>query len=253
MRTRTPSSQVLKGGALLDESRRFVEVWDTTLSTEDNLDRIASTNLLGKQTLSRSEDVVSRLRRRFVAPGPSVVEALKQLTHAPRAFVEACYYESTRDDALLANLVEGPLMTWYEQGRIGVTTLEVETWLATQQTALQLPTWSEKTRIRVAQSLLSTLRDFGILTGRAHKEFAQPNLSLAGFSYVSYRLHETGLSSRRIAASTAWRRWLLSESRVRELFLEADQAKILRFSQAGSSVRIDWLHTSLPGAIHGIV
>jgi hypothetical protein len=43
-----------------------------------------------------------------------------------------------------------------------------------------------------------------------------------------------------------WRRWLLDSARVTELFHEAARNGLLRFSSAGSSVRVDWLEHSLP-------
>jgi hypothetical protein len=40
------SSNLLKGGALLDDTRRFVEVWDDDAPVDANLDRIITENLL---------------------------------------------------------------------------------------------------------------------------------------------------------------------------------------------------------------
>jgi len=42
-----------------------------------------------------------------------------------------------------------------------------------------------------------------------------------------------------------WRRWLLDQGRVTELFQEAARNGLLRYSSAGSVVRVDWLQESL--------
>ena len=97
----------------------------------------------------------------------------------------------------------------------------------------QTPQWTETIRTKVARGLLAALRDFGILTGAVRKEFAPPSLSIAGFGYVAFRLHEDGASSRALFASPVWRRWLLDPARVTELFHEAERQGLLRYSSAG--------------------
>ena len=59
------------------------------------------------------------------------------------------------------------------------------------------------------------------------------------------REHEQGASSRALVTSRVWRRWLLDAPAVTELFNQAERIGVLRFSQAGSAVRVDWRATSL--------
>jgi Putative inner membrane protein (DUF1819) len=49
------SSRIIKGGALLEETRRFVEMWDDDQAPQQNLEEFRSRNLLGKRSLSRSQ------------------------------------------------------------------------------------------------------------------------------------------------------------------------------------------------------
>ncbi len=89
--------------------RRLVEVWQPDLSSETNLQRIADGNLLGKATRRRLDDVLLRiLAPRFVAPGPQVLATLHEMSRDHRAFLEAVYYETSRDEAVLAAFAEGP-------------------------------------------------------------------------------------------------------------------------------------------------
>ena len=115
-----------------------------------------------------------------------------------------------------------------------------------QNTARRPPS-TETIRTKVARGLLAALRDFGILSGAVRKEFAPPSLSIAGFGYVAFRLHEEGASSRALFASAVWRRWFLDAARVTELFHEAERQGLLRYSSAGSAVRVDWLQGTLVG------
>ncbi len=240
------NSKILKGGALLDDARRLVEVWDLGETAECNLHRIEASNLLAKPSRARAEVVLQRsLRPRLVDPGPHVIGAMKELLPSPRAFTEAYYFEAARDDALLAACAEDLLFGWFEAGRVGVDVKGVAAWLERLAAADLTPSWASNTRLEVARHLLAAFRDFGVLSGAVRKEFSRAPLSIAGFAYVAFRLHESGASSRSLLASRVWRHWMLDEGRVVELFHEAARSGLLRYSSAGSSVRVDWLHDSL--------
>ncbi len=243
------TSRLLKGGALLEETRRVVELWDLGGSAAENLDRMSRENLLGKASRSRLGDVLFKvIRLRLVEAGEHVVPALKGLLGDHRAFAEACYFEASRADALLAAFAEGPLWTWWGQGRIAVSLSETDGWLRQLATERRTPAWSASVRQRTAQGLLSALRDFGVLAGAARgrrKEIVPPSMSPIGFAYVAWREHELGASSRRLVQSAVWHRWLLDQDRVIDLFGQAARLGVLRFSSAGSVVRIDWLVRTL--------
>ena len=247
------TSRILKGGALVDDARRLVEVWDLHEDTQWNLDRVSDGNLLAKTSRARADVVLHQvLRPRLIEPGPHVIAAMKELLSSPRAFVEGYYFEATRDDGLLAACTEDLLFGWWEAGRVGVDVKEVATWLQGLSTQGQTPKWAENTYLEVARHLLAALRDFGILSGAVRKDFSRPSLSIAGFAYVAFRLHESGASSRALLATPVWHRWLLDQGRVTELLHEAARNGLLRFSSAGSSVRVDWLEESLSGVIRAV-
>lgn len=240
------TSNIQKGGALLDDCRRVVEAWDPAVTPEQNLTRIAEENLLGKASRSRTDDVLLRIiRPRLVQPGPHVIPALRGLVHEPRSFVEACYYEAARDDDLLAAFAEEPLWDWWQDGRVGVDVGDVTEWLAALARAGRTPEWSEAVLTKTARGLLAALRDFDVLRGGTRKEIVPPTMTPRGFAYVAWREHEQGASSRALATSRVWRRWLLDAGRVLDLFGQAARLGVLQFSSAGSAVRIDWLATAL--------
>lgn len=240
------TSNIQKGGALLDDCRRVVEAWDSAVTPDQNLARIADENLLGKASRSRTDDVLLRIiGPRLVQPGPHVIPALRGLVNEPRSFVEACYYEASRDDLLLAAFAEERLWGWWQEGRVGVAIGDVTEWLAELARADRAPEWSETVRTKAARGLLAALRDFGVLRGGTHKEIVPPTMTPRGFAYVAWREHEQGASSRALATSRVWRRWLLDPDRVLDLFGQAARLGVLQFSSAGSAVRIDWLATSL--------
>ena len=73
------NSNIQKGGALLDDARRVVEVWDLAVDAASNVSRIAEQNLLAKPSRTRADDVLRRvLGPRLIEPGPQVIAALKE-------------------------------------------------------------------------------------------------------------------------------------------------------------------------------
>ncbi len=242
----TLTSNIQKGGALLDDCRRVVEAWDPHEPPAENLGRIADENLLAKSSRTRTDDVLLRvIGPRLVQPGLHVIPALQGLLTEPRSFVEACYYEAARDDALLAAFAEEPLWAWWRTGRLSLAIGDVTGWLADLADAGRVPKWSDSVRTKTARGLLAALRDFSVLRGGLRKEIVPPTMTPRGFAYVAWREHEQGASSRALAMSRVWRRWLLDQDRVLDLFGRAARLGILRFSSAGSAVRVDWLASSL--------
>ncbi len=242
--TTSYTTQLLKGAAALDDTRRVVELWDTQLEPQANLERLAAKNPLGKRSRSRLDDLLYWvIQRRFVDPGPHLMPVLRGLLHDHRAFREACYYEASRADALIAGFVESPLWSWWQQGRLAVGVDDAVGWLHELADSGQTPGWSDSVVTRLAQNLLTALRDFGILTGapRCHrKEFALPAMTARGFAYVAWREHEQGASSRALTTGGVWRRWLLDDTAVEALFNQSARLGVLQLSRAGSAVRVDW-------------
>lgn len=245
----TLSSSIVKGGALIDDTSRFMELWADTANGEEALGRVVHENVLGLPTQSRAATVAKYvLRPRFVEPGPEVPAALRTLLTNREAFIDACYYEASRADGLLGRFAEEAIFGWHEDGRLVVDVDLVESWLDGLAEAGALAAWSDALKRRVAQGLIATLRDFGRLTGAVkspRKEIARPGISVGGFGYTAYRLHEQGLSTRGILSSRVWRRWLLDDDRVDELMHRLAALGIVFYSVAGSTIRVDWRVGSL--------
>lgn len=232
---------IQKGGALLDDCRRVVEAWDASADAAENLDRVRTRNLLGKTSRARADDVLLRvIRPRLVDAGPHVIPALKGFLDDFRAFRDACYYETTRDEPLLAAFVEDELYRLWSTGRVGVTTADVDSWLLRQHALGLSPAWTDQVRMKVSRGVLAALRDFGILSGTQRKEIGGAALTARGFAYVAWRLHEQGASSRALVSTPVWRRWLLDAPAVQDRFGQASRLGILTFASAGSALRIDW-------------
>jgi hypothetical protein len=247
------TSNLQKGGALLDVTALLVSNWDVSHSPDANL---ASVVDIGAASAVRRSDLSDRiLRPRYVEPGPHVIAALRVLLDVDRrAFCDACFFETSRAESLLGDFAEGPLFDWYQGGRSTVTVEDAATWLATNVRQGRAPAWSDAVQTRVARALLATLRDFGVLNGApgsSRKTIGHPYPSIAGFAYVCWRLHDLGVTAASIEQSSVWRRWLLSPTDVGGLLAELAQHGVIVLNRAGSVTRIEWQASTLAEAVHG--
>lgn len=247
------TSNITKGGALIEDTAQFILSWDTSLSRAENLKRVTEENILGLPTLSRATNVARyALGPRFIDTDHEVPNGLRVLLDDRRSFIDACYFEAARADELLGRFAEEAIKTWYKDGRSKVNTESAESWINSLAVAGNIPMWSDSLRRRAAQGLIATMRDFRRLDGvpgSRHKEIARPGISSGGFAYAAYRLHQLGMPSRRILKSAVWHRWLLDHSRVEALLHQLVTCRIVHYSVAGSTLRIDWQVNSLEEAV----
>lgn len=235
------TTNIQKGGALLDDARLMVEVWDPHVSVEDNLHAIGEEGGLVKTTRTRAADVVLRvLKPRLIDPGPFVLDALRTVLPEPSAFADIVYFEAMRDERLLRDFATRRLYELYSSGRSYVTVEDTVGWLADLGDE-RTRSWSATVRLKVARGLLAALRDFGVLEGAVKKRFPRsPTMSNAGFAYAAWRLTGESGADRVVFTTDLWRAWLLDARRVEELALQLDRNGVWSYSAAGSSTRIDW-------------
>ncbi len=255
MRAARYTSNLQKGGALLDATATLVSLWDGDRLVEDNLSSLAAPNALGAVSAVRRDDLVGRIfLPRFIEPGPHVVQALKVLLETDRqAFRDGCYFETCRAEPLLADFAEGPLYSRYAAGRSAMAVEDAEDWIRACAPGGLAPEWSEAVRTRVARALLATLRDFGVLTGAPsspRKEIGRPYPTVAGFAYACWRLLELGVTAARLEGSPVWRRWLLTPADVRALMTDLARHGVILLNRAGSVTRIEWRAATLVEAVH---
>lgn len=249
------TSNLQKGGALVEASALLVSAWDDSLSVDGNLAMAVGANLFGAASAVRRRDLVDRiLRPRLVDPGPHVMSALKVLLDTDgHAFRDACYFEASRAEPLLADFAEGPMFDWYTAGRTTITVADVEPWLVGLLRTGSAPNWSAAVRARVGRALLATLRDFGVLGGVAggtRKQIGHPYPSVPGFAYTCWRLHELGVTAPSLEGSPVWRRWLLGPADVGALMTDLAGHGVILLNRAGSITRIEWRATTLSEAVH---
>ena len=237
------SSKIIKAGALLPDTKLLLESWDADVDIENNLQRVREENLLGKSSRSRVEDVLGVFRQRYLED-PEVLKALVALVKGgmpAESLDRVLYFQATRSDPLLHDLVTEVLADWSTRSDREVRTREVQIWLDEQVEAGRTErSWSFEVQRRVAQGLLATLRDFGVLEGSVKKRIAYFYVPLDAFAFIAFQLVREGRSGERLLNDPEWRLFFLPQGGAERFFLEAHQEGLLKFYAAGRVVRIDF-------------
>ena len=179
------SSKIIKAGALLPDTKTLLSHWDSTETGQDNLGRIRRENVFGKASRSRVEDILAIFRQRYLADerGHSRPSSCWSRSGSPPpALDRILYFHAAQADRLLHDVVTewlvplaGPGDHRHRRGRGPAAPLEVG------QRGQDAAANGRRTRLgRVAQGLLSTLRDFGVLQGAVRKRIAPAYLPVDG-------------------------------------------------------------------------
>lgn len=238
------TSRIIKAGALLADTKLLLASWDESLSTERNLRAALDRNVLGKASRSRVEDILGIFRRRYLSD-PQVAAALVRLVKGnlpAEALDSILYFHAARADAVLHDVVTDILWPLHERGlrevRLGDILEVLSGWVARRRMGHD---WSPSTMERVAQGVLATLRDFGVLEGAVRKRLAAPKkMAPAAFAYAAFVLARDTASGARLVSHPEWRLFLLGQTAVELLFMEAHQEGLLHYSAAGRVVRVDF-------------
>ena len=249
------SSKIIKAGALLADTKTLLAHWNTSVSAQVNLDRFGRENVFGKVSRSRVRDVLSIFRQRFLGE-ESVTKALVVLVrkHLPAASLDRIlYFHAAQADRLLHDIVTEILLPLQTRGISQIDVLEIQRplkkWVDTGKTSGK---WSDPTIIRIAQGLLSTLRDFGILQGAVRKRIAPAYLPVSAFAYLAFYFKQHQPSGARLVELPEWKLFFLPREGVERFLFEAHQHNLLEYHAAGSVTRLTFPAQTLEEYAHVI-
>jgi Putative inner membrane protein (DUF1819) len=243
------TTRLQKGGALFDDMRQLVRTWsDAPVGTQR--DSGVRGNILNKHTRTRLADVYRRAYLPRFVDGPirnawKLVRPLEDVG-APTYILRPVYYWiTTKAEPMLGDFCSEFILPQQAIVRAGIGTEEVVSWLEKKGCP-----WSKTVAAKVARGLLATLRDFGVLEGRAQKRLAGFVLPVPAFAYLALCLRRNGAVSHSLLAHHDWQLFLLRPNDVEHLFLLAHQDRLLEYHAAGSAVSIHFPTDSLEEYAH---
>jgi hypothetical protein len=235
------SSKIIKAGALLADTKTLLSHWNTEASVNENIKRIRNENLFGKGSRSRVDDIVAIFRHRYLSD-KSVTKSLVILVSKRLPAValnRILYFHAAQADQLLHDVVTDVFLPQNARGLSHIDVREVENvltkWVAAGKT---IGHWSEPTIRRIAQGLLSTLRDFGVLQGAVNKRITPGYLPTEAFAYIAFYLKQHQPSGAKLLELPDWKLFFLPREGVERFFFEAHQRELLEYHVAGSVTRL---------------
>jgi Putative inner membrane protein (DUF1819) len=244
-----------RGGALLADTKRFLSNWDSGLDLAENMQRTLRENILAKRSRAQTQEVLYQIRNRYFAD-ESVGRGLVALAREPElreTLERLLYYLTACADPVIYDTVTEFLQLRYATGFAAVSPVamreQVQEWVTEGRTHVP---WNAETTERVAQGLLATLRDFGVMTGVQNKQITPPYLPDAAFALIAFLISKTTRSGEKTVMHPDWRLFFLDRSTVERFFVTAHQLHYLTYAAAGNVVRIDFPACSFDEVIHVI-
>jgi hypothetical protein len=236
-------TKIIKASALLDDTRTLFAHWDVSVGRTENLQRLRDQNVFGKTSRTRVKNVLAIFRQRYLG-SPASANALATLVQgglSSQVLSPVFYFHAAQSDALLHDVVTELLAPMQRHGRVEVTLSQVLGFIQEQVRAgATVSHWGDATSRRVAQGLLATLRDFGVMSGSVKKYLTPLYLPVEAFAYVAFALSQQVGSGERLLKSDDWRLFFLSSELVERFFIEAAMQRLLHYNAAGRIVRVDF-------------
>jgi hypothetical protein len=240
-RAHIASSFTLIKGALINETYAVFSRWDFARSKRENLDRVRRENFVAAQSATWLRDIVKVLNRRFDPDGrdrPLVLLARNGCDL--QVWKPLLLWHMTRDEFLLRDFLTSWLYPVYASGAFRVRPDELFGYLRGiyRRGATTEHVWSDATTQRVAAGLLKMAVDFGLLRGRAVKEFANYHLPEQGFLYLLHAIRDAIFNPRKLIDAQDWRMFLMRPDDVERELLRLHQYRKLDYQVAGSLVQL---------------
>jgi hypothetical protein len=242
------TSRLIKATALIADTKALFASWDLHEDAPTNLNRARETNLLGKASRARAEDVLKIFRQRYF-DDPEIGQALVTLIqgNVPASWVDPLlYFYTVQNDntlrAIVLELIANRRLSGYTDITLEQVLRLLREWVSEGKTT---SSWGEDTLLHVGQHALATLRDFGILQGKATKSITPIYLPVESFTFLAFELWRHLQSGEKVLKSPDWNLFFLPAQAVERFFLEAHQERLLSYSAAGSIIRLDFSENSL--------
>jgi hypothetical protein len=240
-RSNVASSFTIVKGALINETYAVFATWNFARSKRENLDRLREENFIGASSSTWLRDVAKVLNRRFDPEGRDRALVLLAKNGCDlEEWKPILLWHMTRDEFLLRDFLQNWLFPAYDSGVFRVRLEELSAYLksAGKRGATIEHAWTETTLKRVAAGLLKMAADFGLLRGKAVKEFASYHLPERSFLYLLHAMRDEKRSPSRVVATPDWRMFLMRPGDVEHELLRLHQFRKVDYQVAGSLVQL---------------
>jgi transcriptional regulator of NAD metabolism len=209
---------------LLDETRLFLKTY-AALGDLWATHRVLIDGGLHQRSRSTRQTILKKIKERLTSWNPPAW-ALHDLAafaqeENPAALQAALLIHVPRQDRLLYDVVQHVVTPRWEAGVTLVTREDVQRFLDHMTpTHPEIERWTHGTRAKLASSLLSILRDYGLLKGKEHKQIVEPVIPDPVVQHLARLLRAEGMADGELAYHPDWRLWLWDAARAQEALVD---------------------------------
>ena len=250
------TARIKNGSALLTDVKTLMVSWDINTDSDTNFRSFQDRNMLGKTSRNRLSEVLNVFRQRYFDDpkvGATLVLLIQQ--DAPTQWVNPLlYFFAAQSDNTLRDMVINVLYPRKVTGYIDLPVVVVQNalreWVAQGKTNAP---WNDLTLKRVGRGIMATLRDFGVLEGKANKHISPIYLPSQSFALIAFWLMQKLQSGNLVLCSDEWRLFFLDVGGVEQHFIEAHQEGLLSYYAAGSVVRLEFPASTIEEYANGFL
>ena len=235
------STRLLRKGILIEETYRIFQSWDLGRSIRQNLQHLRETNPIGASNDAWLGEVAKTLASRFYSDDqvrPLVILARNGMPL--QEWKQFLLWHTGQTDALYFRFATEWLFDKFVNGIHNLRTEDAVPFF--KETIRHLTNSecdiSEYGVVRGSRDLLRMAADFGLLRGKAVKNFAPFQMSERAFLYVVHTLSEKEANARNMMERPEWRLFLLTPQQVEREILELHQFRKLEYHMAGSLAQL---------------
>lgn len=202
---------------------------------------IISENRLHKKSYEMRRKAWLAINHRYlaIAPqwvGPALLQAAAAGNQSPE-FISLAYLYFTLRTRLAFLFVTRFIWDQWQAGGTHLTHRDAMRFIyELAEEEIQVQAWHEATKKKMASTLLSSLRDFGVLKGTQTRFIQRPSIALPTAYHLLCILWAEGKSGLEIIGDPAWRLFLWSETDVNQALAQLDQLGTIRFEKSGQTV-----------------
>lgn len=255
-RSTTINANLTKAAASIPDVLQLLRLWEPEEELSEFRTRAVEQNLLGKSSRSRARDLFEAVfQRRYLGNGSGrPARLLKRLVTAgkPRDVVDRLlFYHAALAEHVLYRAAVDLVYEHRQRRRDRVTKEEMRRFIKALPRNGDDP-YSEAVLDKLAQRVLTALRDFRVLEGKVEKRIAPVRVPDEVVGYVTYALKEEGHSAKSIVDHKDWRLFLLTSREAEGRIADVGALGYFTYRAAGDIRRFDWAHDTLEEYVEAI-
>ncbi len=226
----------------IDETKRILRTYTEYESYEELERMVLEENILNKNTDEYRTNILREVTRRHIPSKGEYIETplMRILSTDVRSDVtDWCLYYEFAQDPFIRLVTTEFLYPEFERGTLSVKAEDIVTYIKSiKDEYADLRDRSESTINEAATKYLTSLRNYGLLEGRQHKEFAVTYVPDETIAYVVYRLFdEEARTAADVIKHEDWKLFLMDQSEVQRRVRDISP-QYINYEKRGSTERL---------------